>query len=55
MAFGEHMWRREKEHRFLETSRKDDHVKKAFRMCPCAPLLMYFLDTRFCYLHCNPF
>jgi len=60
------MWRGEKEHSFLETSRKDDHMpwpprslqtsrksihlalaKKASRMCPCAPLLIYFLDSRF--------
>jgi len=26
MAFGEHMWRREKEQSFPKTSRKDDHM-----------------------------
>jgi len=26
MAFGEHVWRKEKEQSFLETSRKDDHM-----------------------------
>ena len=44
--------------RSLETSRKSIHLalaKKASRMCPCAPLLTYFLDSRFCYLHYNPF
>jgi len=44
--------------RSLETSRRSIHLaltKKASRMCPCAPLLTYFLDSRFLYLHCNPF
>ena len=42
----------------LETSRRSIHLcfaKMDSRMCPCAPLLTYFLDSRFYYWHCNPF
>jgi len=44
--------------RRLEPCRRSIHLslsENASRMCPCAPLLTYLLDSRFCYLLCNPF
>jgi len=44
--------------RGLETFKRSIHLalaKKASRMCLCAHLLTYFLDSMFWFLHCNPF
>jgi len=44
--------------RCLEPSRMSIHLAltaKASRMCPCALLLTYLQDYRFCYLLYNPF